>query len=299
MDSNTEHPQRAVVVGVDGSAAALAAVRLAAHEAARRGLDLRIVHAFIWPLMHVDVGASEAVPEGGLRHDAERLLAEAATAASATQPDVTVTTELVTGAPAAVLLAAARHAELLVLGDRGLGGFTGLLLGSVAVQVTAHSTTPVLVARGEEHAGGPIVVGVDDSPEGAAAIEAAFAAAERRHAELLAVRTWTYPAMATLYTPPVPADCTPVEDAERHLLAETVSTGAKLHTEVQVREQLVCGRPGRTLVQLSELAQLVVVGARGRGGFAGLLLGSVSQQALHHAACPVLVVPDPRTERTP
>ncbi|GAA1388054.1 universal stress protein [Catellatospora chokoriensis] len=299
MDSHEQQTRRDIVVGVDGSAAALSAVRLAAHEAARRGRDLRIVHAFIWPLMHVNVGASQAVPEGGLRHDAERLLAEAAATATAAQPDVTTVTELVTGAPASVLLSAARDAELLVLGDRGLGGFTGLLLGSVAVQVTAHSTTPVLVARGEQHAGGPIVVGVDDSPAGAAAIEAAFVTAEQHQAELLAVRTWTYPVMATLYTPPVPADCGPVEDAERLVLADAVAAGSARHPKVEVREQLVCGGPGRTLVQLSELAQLLVVGARGRGGFAGLLLGSVSQQILHHAACPVLVVPDPRHDRTP
>ncbi|MBV1850482.1 universal stress protein [Catellatospora tritici] len=298
MDSRTSHTAPDVVVGVDGSAAALSAVRLAAREAARRGRRLRIVHAFIWPLLNVDVGPSDAVPEGGLRHDAERLLAEAATTAAATEPDVTTVAELVTGAPAAVLLAAARDADLLVLGDRGLGGFTGLLLGSVAVQATAHSTTPVLVSRGEEHTDGPVVVGIDDSPAGTAAVEAAFAAAEQRHAELLAVRSWTHPAMATPYTTPVPSDLGPVEQAEGRILTETMAPLLDGHRKVEVREQLVYGGPGRTLVQLSELAQLVVVGTRGRGGFAGLLLGSVSQQALHHAACPVLVVPDPRPDRT-
>ncbi|MEV4413102.1 universal stress protein [Catellatospora sp. NPDC049609] len=297
MDSRPSHTHPDVVVGVDGSAAALTAVRLAAREAARRGRHLRIVHAFIWPLMHVNVGASEAVPEGGLRHDAERVLAEAAETATAAEPDLTVAIELRTGAPAPVLLAAARDADLLVLGDRGLGGFTGLLLGSVAVQAAAHSTTPVLISRGEEHTGGPIVAGVDDSAAGRAAVEAAFVAAEQRHAALLAVRTWTAPPTATIYTPPVPPDFGPVEDAERLVLADAVAAGLDRHPKVDVREQLVCGRPGRTLVQLSELAQLVVVGARGRGGFTGLLLGSVSQQVLHHAACPVLVVPDPRPDR--
>src|SRR5262245_763540 len=116
--------QAMVVVGVDGSASALAAVREAVREAAWRGCGLRIVHAFIWPLMHVDVGASEAVPEGGLRHDAERILAEATAAAKAANGRVEVTADLVTGGPAGVLLAAARAAQLLVLGDRGLGGFT-------------------------------------------------------------------------------------------------------------------------------------------------------------------------------
>lgn len=287
-----------VVVGVDGSASALAAVRLATREGAWRGRALRIVHAFIWPLLRVNTGASAEVPEGGLRHDAERVLAEAAATAAATDRAVTVTTDLVTGAPAAVLLSAARRADLMVLGDRGLGGFTGLLLGSVAVQVASHSDTPVLVARGEEHPGGPVLLGADDSPAASPAIEAAFTEAEQRGVELLAVRVWNRPT-ATLSMMPLPHDPDRAAADEQQVLTHALADCRQGHPKVQVREDVVAGRTGRTLVRLSELAQLVVVGARGRGGFTGLLLGSVSQQLLHHAACPVLVVPHTGQGRTP
>ncbi|MEV4411899.1 universal stress protein [Catellatospora sp. NPDC049609] len=291
---NTEeggaHP---VVVGADGSESSLAAVRLATREAAWRHLPLRIVHAFIWPLMHVGMGPSEAGPGGGgLRHDAEQALAEAAAAAKKTDPAVSVLTDLITGAPSPVLLRAARDAELLVIGDRGLGGFTGLLVGSVAVQCTAHGHTPVLVVRGEQHAEGPVVVGVDGSPDSVRTVEAAFEEAAMRGAELLAVHTWTRSTgHAHGEHHDHKHDSATVAREEGHLLEEAMAAVRKDYPDVPVREHLARGRPAKVLVELSKRAQLVVTGAHGRGGFAGLLLGSVSHQVLHHAACPVLVVP--------
>ncbi|GAA1405816.1 universal stress protein [Catellatospora coxensis] len=284
---------RPVVVGVDGSPESLTAVRLATREAAWRHLPLRIVHAFIWPLMHVKMGPSEAGPhEGGLRHDAERLLAEAAAAAAQTDPSVSVLTDLVTGAPSPVLLRAARDAELLVIGDRGLGGFTGLLVGSVAVQCTAHGRTPVLVVRGEERDSGPVVVGADGSPDSAPTVEAAFAQAEMRKTELTAVHTWTRASgHAHGEHHDHKHDSATVAEEEGHQLEEALAEQRKNHPDVLVREHLLRGKPAKVLVDLSKQAQLVVVGAHGRGGFTGLLLGSVSHQVLHHAHCPVLVVP--------
>jgi nucleotide-binding universal stress UspA family protein len=282
-----------VVVGVDGSASALTAVREATREAAWRGCGLRVVHAFIWPLMHVNTGASDAVPQGGLRHDAERVLAEAAAEAERTDPAVAVTTDLVTGAPAAVLLHQARRAALLVLGDRGLGGFSGLLLGSAAVEVTAHCSTPVLVVRGQSRPGAPVVLGVDGTPGSAAAVEAAFVEAGQRGAELLAVRAWRDAATTIGYSMPALYDPHAAEKAEWDALEQALDAPRQRHPGVRVRTEVVSGRTGRELVRRSEQAQLVVVGARGRGGFAGLLLGSVSQQLLHHADCPVLVVRRP------
>lgn len=276
-----------VVVGVDGSAQSLAAVREATREASWRGLDLHIIHAFIWPLMHVDVGPSAEAPQGGLRHDAERVLAQAADMAAATDATVAVTADLVTGAASGVLLHAARKASLLVLGDRGLGGFSGLLLGSAAVHVTSHIETPVLVVRGEQSRAGPVVLGVDGSPEAAGAVAAAFVEADQRRSELLAVRVWHEPQTGI---PPVPEPYD-AELLEVHDLIDQACAGCrKWHPNVRVSHEILAGPVARTLVELSERAQLMVVGARGRGGFAGLLLGSVSQQLLHHSACPVLVV---------
>jgi nucleotide-binding universal stress UspA family protein len=284
---------RPVVVGVDGSASSLAAVRVATREAAWRQLPLRIVHAFIWPLMHVKMGPSEAGPhEGGLRHDAERTLAEAAAAARAADPAVSVLTDLITGAPSPVLLRAARDAELLVIGDRGLGGFTGLLVGSVAVQCTAHGHTPVLVVRGAERDTGPVVVGVDGSPDSTHTIEAAFEEAARRKAEVLAVHSWTRSSgHGHGEHHDHRHDAATVAEEEGHLLEESLAAMRKDYPDVPVREHLLRGKPAKILVDLSRQAQLVVVGARGRGGLAGLLLGAVSHQVLHHADCPVLVIP--------
>ena len=111
-----------VVVGVDGSASSLAAVDLAVREATLRRRPLRLVHAFIWPYLHVPLDPSPYGPaEGGLRHQAEQVLADACARAHAAAPDLTVHGELVTGEAAAVLLDACRAAELVLIGDRGLG----------------------------------------------------------------------------------------------------------------------------------------------------------------------------------
>lgn len=135
-----------VVVGVDGSSSALDAVRLATIEARWRDCPLKIVHAFIWPWLNVPLGPLQEGPaDGGLRHDAERILAGALEVARETGPSVRVSTELITGAAAPVLLHEAKSADLIVLGARGLGGFTGLLLGSVSQQVLHHCASPILI----------------------------------------------------------------------------------------------------------------------------------------------------------
>src|SRR5690606_2514307 len=131
----------------------------------------------------------EGPSEGGLAAEAERFLAEALDRARRADPDLEVSGEVVTGSPVPVLLAEANRSELLVIGDRGLGGFAGLLLGSVAVQLASHATAPIMVARGQERSDGPVVVGVD-GPASAEAVEFAVADAAARGAEVLAVHAW-------------------------------------------------------------------------------------------------------------
>ncbi|WP_431948966.1 universal stress protein [Actinacidiphila sp. bgisy167] len=284
-----------VVVGADGSASGLAAVEAAAREAQWRGAGLRVVHAFLWPALHVPLGPSElGPPEGGLRNAARRLVAEAVERARSTAPDIDVTHAVVTGEPLTVLEAQSRTAELVVVGSRGVGGFVGLLLGSTAVHLAAHGHCPVMVVR-EPGGDGPVLLGVDGSPAGAAAVDFAFAEVELRGAELLALHAWT--PWNTPVPPPPPAPALPyagkpgeLADTEECLVAEAIAGRRERHPGVVVRTKAVRGRTRETLIEASRTAQLLVVGARGRGGFTGLLLGSVSQALLHHAHCPVTVV---------
>ncbi|MFC5926289.1 universal stress protein [Micromonospora vulcania] len=286
----------AVVVGVDGSEPSLRAVRLAASEAARRHRPLRVVHGFIWPLLHVPVSpAPDGPPGGGLRHRAEELVAAAVTEAEATAPDLQISGEIIDGEAAAVLVGESPTAALVVLGDRGLGGFAALVVGSVAVQVAAYADCPVLVARGAQHADGPVVVAVDGSAASGLAVEFAAEAAEARGVPLEAVHAYRHPASNG------PGDMQPLvyDEAQLHgeedrLLAESLAELTERHPRLRVTRRAVRGRTGTVLAEASRSAQLMVVGGQGHGEVTGLLLGSVSQSVLHHAQCPVAVVRAPR-----
>ncbi|MCK8433545.1 universal stress protein [Streptomyces sp. D2-8] len=284
-----------VVVGVDGSASGLAAVEVAACEARLRGAELRVVHAFLWPAMHPPPGPLPlGPPAGGVRNMVERLVAEAVERARTAEAEVRVSHAVVPGEPLTVLEAQSRAAELVVVGSRGRGGFAGLLAGSTAVHLAAHGRCPVLVVREEPHADGPVVVGVDGSAAGEEAVHFAFAEAALHGTGLVALRAWT------LRNAPMPApwDASvryanrPAGRAqgEERLLAEALAGHRKRHPEVTVRQEVVHGGTREALIEASRSARRMVVGARGRGGFAGLLLGSVSQALLHHAHCPVAVV---------
>jgi nucleotide-binding universal stress UspA family protein len=284
-----------VVVGVDGSASSLAAVEAAAREARLRRAGLRVVHAFVWPATHVPLGAWPlGPPDGGIRTMVEHLVAEAVQRARKAAPEVDVSHVVVTGEPLTVLEAQSRAAELVVVGSRGMGGFVGLLVGSTAVHLVSHGRCPVLVVREQSSAQGPVVLGVDGSPAGERAVDFAFAEAAFRQADLVALHAWS--TWNAQLPPPQdaslpyanPAGALAVE--EQRLLAEAIAGHQERYPEVAVEHQVVHGRTREALIEASRTAQLVVVGARGRGGFAGLLLGSVSQALLHHAHCPVTVV---------
>ncbi|MFC0032135.1 universal stress protein [Micromonospora chaiyaphumensis] len=285
----------AVVVGVDGSEPALKAVRLAAQEAARRQRPLRVVHGFIWPLLRVPVSPpAGAPPGGGLRHQAEELVATAVAEAESAAPGLRVSGEIIDGEAAAVLLGESPTATMIVLGDRGLGGFAALVVGSVAIQVASYADCPVLVARGTPRPAGPVVVGVDGSARSQAAVDFAAEEAAVRGTRLHAVHAYTHPASSG------PGDMQPLVYEESELRGEEdqVLTGsliglAERRPEVPVTRAVTHARPVAALVEASREAQLLVVGRRGRGELTGLLLGSVSQGVLHRADCPVAVVRAP------
>jgi nucleotide-binding universal stress UspA family protein len=276
----TGNPTAAIVVGIDGSAPSLHALDWATREAVARHRPLRIVHAFQWPLTNELMGLpAVGPPDAGLQHAAERVLSAAAERARAATPTLAISTDLLADMPAAALIDASHDADLLVVGHRGLGGFTGLLLGSVGVQTATHAACPVIVIRdsddgygGAGPAVGQVVVGVDDSDLASVAVDFAFAHAALHGLGVVAVHAYQ--------RPPVP----PPD-------ASWVAAGYRdKYPDVPVQEKLVHGRPAAVLVAESAGAALTVVGSRGRGGFTGLLLGSTSQSVLHHATGPVAIV---------
>ncbi|MFE9172484.1 universal stress protein [Streptomyces kebangsaanensis] len=284
-----------VVVGVDGSPSSLEAVEAAAREAALRGTGLRLVHAFGWPSPHVPPGMHPWSPNtAGLRELVDGTLAEAEQRARDAAPGVEITREVTVGEPLMVLEIESRTASLVVVGSRGLGGFGSLLLGSTAVHLAAHGHCPVLVVRGRPDPAGPVLLTVDGSPAGEAAVEFAFAEASRRGADLVALHVWNTWSEHAYEGPGDPlnvvADVERLQEEEQRLLDEAVAPWQARHPEVAVERRLVRSRIRPALIEASQEAQLLVTGARGRGGFTGLLLGSVSQALLHHAHCPVTVV---------
>ncbi|WP_214401405.1 universal stress protein [Pseudonocardia lacus] len=287
----TAFSDRPVVVGIDGSASALDAARWAALEARRRGAPLRLMTAYPWTRQFdggVGLGESH---RSDLQKRAERDLDAAREVVEAAFPGGRIDSEGVVGSPVDVLVEEAARAQLLVLGSRGRGGLTGLVLGSVAVALSVAAACPVVVVRGDTHEAtgpAPVVVGVDDSPSSEAAIAFAFAAATSRGAPLVAVHTW----LEHVYDAHVAAmiDWTALREQQRTKLAQRLAGWAEKHPEVSLTQVVERDSAAHTLVERSLDAQLVVVGSRGRGNLAGLVMGSVSHAVLQHAHCPVAVV---------
>ncbi|MEU3254647.1 universal stress protein [Streptomyces sp. NPDC006997] len=278
-----------LVVGVDGSEPSLRAVDWAADEAVRRGYALRAVYASLWERYE---GAAPGHGTTATRPRGEEVLDAALRRAGARQPDLKATAEIVPEEPEYVLIREARQAAAVVVGTRGHGGFAGALLGSVSVTVAAHAHCPVVVVRGDTAApaDGRVVVGVGDGAETAATVHYAVESARARGTSVEAVRAWRRPSREPGGHPPLPggtADPAHEEQAARRL-DEALRDAPP---DVELLRRTVEGHARRALVDASYDAELVVVGARRRGGRFGLQLGRVAHAVLHHAACPVAVVP--------
>jgi nucleotide-binding universal stress UspA family protein len=300
MNVNIDEDMRPIVVGVDGSASALHAVRWAAHEAERRNAPLLLVHVCILAsVRHPRQVTPPREYHSALLDQGRHWLTEASEAARRATPGLPVATDLHAGIAADVLITESRTAQLMVLGSRGMGGFTSLLVGSVAVALSAHGHCPVVVMHSSTRDGappvdGPVVVGVDGSELSDAALTFAFEAAAARGVPLVAVHTWLDVNMAGAWTMlPSTVDWNWLQDQEEDRLAERVAVWRDKFPQVEVRPVVVRDRPDRALLEHAVGAQLIVVGSRGCGAFTGMGLGSVSQTLLHHAECPVAVA---RTE---
>lgn len=279
-----------VMVGTDGSEESIAAVRWAAGEAVLRGTGLHVVHTWLWPLFHVPLGGSPMAPAGsGLEAAAHRVLEHArSTASSAGGDRLLVETTLALGEPRTELLRRAAGACLVVVGNRGLGGFTGLLLGSTGIALAAHSPRPVVVVRGTSTPHGPVVVGIDGAMEADTVLRRALAEAALREASLRVVHAWTLGLGTAAHTYAEAAACG--REAGEELVDKALARlPADLTADVAISVQLGDRSPAAELVAATQDAQLLVVGSRGLGSLRGMLLGSTTHAVLHHAACPVLV----------
>ncbi|MEV6020205.1 MULTISPECIES: universal stress protein [unclassified Streptomyces] len=293
-----------VVAGIDGSAESLAAAVWAAREAERRGRPLHLVHARNWHPGRQDREATDAA-----RQLARMVLRRADERVRAERPAVLVTDEQTEGPATEALLKAADKADLLVLGSRGLSGFTGLLAGSVALGVVARATRPVVLVRKDEGAadeqasagdrspsadtGHPeVVLGVDLDEACDAVIEFAFGAARLRHARLRAVHAWHSAGPIGLG----PGDVALAEEPwllEEWLgfLKAVLQTWREKYPDVEVLETVVDEKPSTALVRAATGASLLVVGHRLVEGPLGPRTGPVTHTAIHHVGCPVAVVP--------
>ena len=286
---------RAVVVGVDGSEDSLKAADLAAVEAELRHLPLEIVHGFVPPFLAGPEAAvppdlpaaGPAVPTTELRRQAEALLHDAAARIRDSHPELSMISRLRDGLPAGILTAASHQATLVVVGHRGGGGFPGMLAGSVGVQLAAHAACPVIITRGRAKPDAPVVLGADGSEGSRRAARFALDAAARYQVPLVALYAW--PVDAAWPPELVQAGYPPPEAPD--LVGETMAGLVDRYPQVTVRPEVhKHAAAHEALVSASSNARLVVVGSRGRGGFRGLLLGSVSQAMIYHSRAPVAVV---------
>jgi nucleotide-binding universal stress UspA family protein len=276
-----ETREHEIIVGYDGSPGSTEALDWAVQDARRRGTSVTVCHA--WTPQPA-TAASVGVPDPA-REQAERILSDGVLHARASAtPGLEVRPLLASGPAARALYEQSAGAALMVVGSHGIGGLPGLQLGSVGLQVAAHAQAPVTVVRGRWRLvpgqyPEPVVVGADGSPQAQGALEFAIAEAALRGAPLLAVCALS--------------DSVGVLGIARSVEAAygaAVDRIQSAHPDVVVRRRVEPGAPRSALLTAASRGQLLVVGARGRGGLPGMTLGSVTLALLHHAACPVTVV---------
>lgn len=274
---------KSIVVGYDGSAQAALAVRWAAGQAALRNRPLHLVHCSLWPLLTHDLGPVPGVADSGLERSAQVTVEEGLAYAKHAAPGVEVRTSLLYGWPSVHLPQISAGEEMLVVGSRGIGGFIGLLVGSVSLEMAATAACPVAVIRSDEHPDGPVVVAIDNSGSPAALEDACIAAAVTG-ANLIIVHVQHAPAGYRLLRDPV--DAHPAAEA---LLDAAVSTARDLVPGTTVERQLLTDTSiPQAILNASQGARLTVVGTKGHGLIKGTI-GSTAHAVLHHAKGPVLI----------
>lgn len=279
-----------VVVAVDGSERNRSAVAWAAQEVAALGCAMKLVTALpdhVIPTPHFSVHTEDQEVLG--------MLADARHSIADVVAEKSVETLAVAGDPVDVLLDQARSAGLLVVGKRGLGGFTRAIVGSTSIALAGRSPVPVAIVpekwdRGAE-AGGPIVVGIDLDQVDSEPIEVAFRRAKRLGAPLVAVHGWETPALYSWDAATVAGVVTEREQEASRQFDDLLATWQDRYPDVVVRPMRVHEHPASALLDAAEDAQVIVLGRHPAGLFGGFAFGSVARVVLHYAECPVLAVP--------
>ncbi|HTY32264.1 universal stress protein [Mycobacterium sp.] len=282
-----------IVVGIDDSPAARVAVQWAAREAALRKIPLTLVHAVspevsTWLRTPLPAGVMHWQQDHGRRLiDGALKVVEESTAPGG---PAGVQTEILLSGAVPTLIDLSKEAEMVVMGAQGSGRWPGRLLGSVSSALLRHAHCPVAIVHDEDPstptaAQSPVLVGIDGSPASELATAIAFDEASRRHTGLVALHSWSDLDISEWPGIDWPATQSMAEE----VLAERLAGWQEQYPDVQVARVVVQAEPARRLVEASGEAQLVVVGSRGRGGFAGMLVGSVSETVAQMARVPVIV----------
>ncbi len=285
-----------IVVGIDGSPVSKVAVDWAARTAALREVPLKLVHVLNPPV--VMAFPEVPIPAGYLKWQSDEgrtLLAAAVTTAEESalligKGPIAVTTEMVAGPSVPTLVDESTRAQMVVVGCRGRNALARGLLGSVSIGLVHHAKCPVAIIHDEDplmpHPSlAPVVVGVDGSPVSERAVEIAFEEASFRGVDLVAVHAWSDTGVFEF--PGV--DWSALQSSAEETLSERLAGWQERYPDVLVRRVVVADRPAHQLLEQAQSAQLLVVGSHGRGGFAGMVLGSVSTAVINAARMPVLV----------
>jgi nucleotide-binding universal stress UspA family protein len=283
-----------ILVGVDGSAESDAAVAWATREAVLRRLPITLLHVVAPVVVGWPVGQLYPNMPEWQKDNAQEVLEKARQTLTASldgsdPPETRPETVYASVAP--TLIDASKEARMIVAGSQGMRALGRMLLGSVSTAMIQHAHCPVAVIHSQDatpDANAPVLVGIDGSLASEGALALAFDEASRRGVGLVAMHVWSdvgvFPALGM--------DWRDRESQGAEVLAERLAGWDEQYPDVRVRRMLECDKPARWLLQESERAQLVVVGSRGRGGFPGMLVGSVSSAVAHSAKTPVIVVRD-------
>jgi nucleotide-binding universal stress UspA family protein len=281
--------ENAVIVAIDEEDPDRLLLGWAATQAEGRRTRLVICHMCEWQAGQQPPRPMDEDGNRDLRVGPERVVAAALDAVRADHPDLAVTGAIGTGSPVRGLLNAAEEAAMVVVGARGIGGFPTLLMGSVSGQVAEHAACPVAVVRPAAPGATDVVVGVDASPQAAHALELGLAEARRTGGTLIALHAYRLPPMAPAYAPNPGVEPASHRQLAEHTLDAALDDVEARNPDVKIERRVEHGPAARVLLEAADGAAALVVGARGLGGFTGLIAGSVSQQVMRHAHCPVLI----------